>query len=159
MPQMRLLLSRFSHVRPVRPHRRVALQPTRHSCPWDSPGKNTEVGCHFLLARRESEVAQLCPTQRPHGLQALHPWDFPSKNTGVGHHCLLPNEPRCLKTISFSLWHYCPYFTDEKTELHRCSVTCSVHPSNRVWYKHISNSKMNGFSALPVILNFFRLFT
>ena len=35
-------------------------------CPWDSPGKNTGVGCHFLLqcmkVKRESEVAQLCPT-------------------------------------------------------------------------------------------------
>ena len=34
--------------------------------PWDSPGKNTEVGCHFLLqcmkVKSESEVAQLCPT-------------------------------------------------------------------------------------------------
>ena len=30
----------------VRPHRR---QPTRLPRPWDSPGKNTEVGCHFLL--------------------------------------------------------------------------------------------------------------
>ena len=28
------------------PHRR---QPTRLLCPWDSPGKNTGVGCHFLL--------------------------------------------------------------------------------------------------------------
>ena len=47
----------------VRPHR---LQPTRLSCPWDSPGKNTGVGCHFLLQRMkvksESEVAQPCPT-------------------------------------------------------------------------------------------------
>ena len=25
------------------------LQPTRLLCPWDSPGKNTGVGCHFLL--------------------------------------------------------------------------------------------------------------
>ena len=32
----------------VRPHRR---QPTRLLCPWDSPGKNTGVGCHFLLHR------------------------------------------------------------------------------------------------------------
>ena len=36
--------------------------------PWDSPGKNTPVGCHFLLQRMEvkseSEVAQLCPTLR-----------------------------------------------------------------------------------------------
>ena len=43
----------------LRPHRR---QP----CPWDSPGKNTGVGCHFLLqcmkVKSESEVAQSCPT-------------------------------------------------------------------------------------------------
>ena len=47
----------------VRPHRR---QPTRLHCPWDSPGKSTGVGCHFLLqcmkVKSESEVAQLCPT-------------------------------------------------------------------------------------------------
>ena len=30
----------------VRPHRR---QPTRLPHPWDSPGKNSGVGCHFLL--------------------------------------------------------------------------------------------------------------
>ena len=30
----------------VRPHRR---QPTRLPCPWDSPGKNTGVGCYCLL--------------------------------------------------------------------------------------------------------------
>ena len=45
------------------PHRR---QPTRLHRPWDSPGKNTGVGCHFLLrcmkVKSESEVAQLCPT-------------------------------------------------------------------------------------------------
>ena len=44
----------------VRPHR---LQPT---CPWDFPGKNTGVGCHFLLqcmkVKSEGEVAQSCPT-------------------------------------------------------------------------------------------------
>ena len=43
-------------------------QPTRLSCPWDSPGKNTGVGCHFLLqcmkVRSESEVAQSYPTLR-----------------------------------------------------------------------------------------------
>ena len=48
---------------PVRPHR---WQPTRLPRPWDSPGKNTGVGCYFLLqcmkVKRESEVAQSCPT-------------------------------------------------------------------------------------------------
>ena len=41
-------------------------QPTRLPRPWDSPGKNTGVGCHFLLPcmkmKSESEVAQSCPT-------------------------------------------------------------------------------------------------
>ena len=49
----------------VRPHRQ---QPTRLPPPWDSPGKNTGVGCHFLLqcmkVKSESEVAQSCPTLR-----------------------------------------------------------------------------------------------
>ena len=47
----------------VRPHRR---QPTRLPHPWDSPGKNTGVGCHFLLqcikVKSESEVTQSCQT-------------------------------------------------------------------------------------------------
>ena len=47
----------------VRPHKQ---QPTRLPRPWDSPGKNTGVGCHFLLQRMkvksQSEVAQLCLT-------------------------------------------------------------------------------------------------
>ena len=36
----------LSHVRSSRLHR---LKPTRFLCPWDSPGKNTRVGCHCLL--------------------------------------------------------------------------------------------------------------
>ena len=77
----------------VRPHRQ---QPTRLPRPWDSPGKNTGVGCHFLLqcmkVKSESEVAQSCPT-------LATPWTappgssvhgiFPGKSTGVGCHCLL----------------------------------------------------------------------
>ena len=47
----------------MRPHR---PQPTRLPHPWDSPGKNIGVGCHFLLqcmeVKSESEVAQSCPT-------------------------------------------------------------------------------------------------
>ena len=47
----------------MRPHRR---KPTRLPHPWDSPGKNTGVGCHFFLQCRkvksESEVTQSCLT-------------------------------------------------------------------------------------------------
>ena len=49
----------------VLPHRR---QSTRLPRPWDSPGKNIGVGCHFLLqfmkVKSESDVAQSCPTLR-----------------------------------------------------------------------------------------------
>ena len=51
----------------VWPHRR---QPTKLSRPWDSPGKNTGVGCHFLLqclkVKSESEFTQSCPTLSDH---------------------------------------------------------------------------------------------
>ena len=61
-----LLLSCFSY----RQH------PTRLPHPWDSPGKNTGVDCHFLLqcmkVKSESEVAQSCPT-----LSDLMDWSLP----------------------------------------------------------------------------------
>ena len=88
-----LLLSRSVVSDSVRPHRQ---QPTRLPRPWNSPGKNTGVGCHFLLQcvkmKSESEIAQSCPTLSdpmdcsPPG---SCPWDFPGKSTGVGCHCLL----------------------------------------------------------------------
>ena len=49
----------------VQPHRR---KPTRLPRPWDSSGKNTGVGCHFLFqcmkVKSESEVAHSCLTLR-----------------------------------------------------------------------------------------------
>ena len=58
-----LLLSHFSRVWLCATPQ---TQPIRLPRPWDSPGKNTGVGCHFLLqcmkVKSESEVAQSCPT-------------------------------------------------------------------------------------------------
>ena len=89
----------------VQPHRR---QPTRLPCPWDSPGKNTGVGCHFLLqcmkVKSESEVAQSCPTlatpwtaayQAPSsmGFSRRKYWSglpLPSPPTPLGYH-KIPN--------------------------------------------------------------------
>ena len=49
----------------VQPQRR---KPTKLPHPWDSPGKNTGVGCYFLLqcmkVKSQSEVVQSCPTLR-----------------------------------------------------------------------------------------------
>ena len=61
IPHAKWLSSHFNDS--VRPHRR---QPTRLRRPWDSPGKNTGVGCHFLLqcmkVKSEIEAAQSCLT-------------------------------------------------------------------------------------------------
>ena len=62
MIQLLLLLSPFSRVR------LCTTTSTAANHPWDSPGKNTGVGCHFLLqcmkVKSESEVTQSCPTLR-----------------------------------------------------------------------------------------------
>ena len=80
------------------PHRR---QPTRLPRPWDSPGKNAGVGFHFLLhymkVKRESEVAQSCPTLCDHmDTRLRRPWDFLGKRTGVGcpflRHGIFPTQ-------------------------------------------------------------------
>ena len=78
-------------------------------CPWDSPGKNTGVGCHFLLqctkVKSQSKVAQLCPTLSDlmdcslpgssiHGI-------FPGKNTGVGCHCLLQMKETSAQSLGW----------------------------------------------------------
>ena len=65
-------------------HRR---QPTRLPHPWDSPGKNTGVGCHFLLqcmkGKSESEVAQSCLTLR-------NPMDCSLPALHFSHECKYP---------------------------------------------------------------------
>ena len=96
----------------MQPHGR---QSTGLPRPWDSPGKSTGVGCHFLLqcVKSESEVAQSCPTLRDPMdcslTRLLRPWDFPGKSTGVGCHFLLqeifptqglnPGLPHCRQML------------------------------------------------------------
>ena len=59
-------------------------QPTRLPRPWDSPGKNTGVGCHFLLQCMKVKVTslsrvQLFETPWTVSYQRLRPWDFPGR--------------------------------------------------------------------------------
>ena len=68
------------------------LQPARLFCPWDSPGKNTAVGCRALLQR-------ICPTQgsNPHVLCLLH-WKAGSLPV------MPPGNQPCISTM----WHIAP---------------------------------------------------
>ena len=86
-----LLLSHFS---------RVWLSATpENPCPWDSPGKNTGVGCHFLLqcmkVKSESEVAQLC-------LILSNPMDCSLLGSSV--HGIFQAEALEWGTTAFSIW-------------------------------------------------------
>ena len=82
----------------MRPHRR---QPTRLPHPWDSPGKNTGVGCHFLLqcmtVKSESEVAQSYPT-------LCDPMDCSPPGSSV--HGIF--QTRVLEWSAIALLHGCP---------------------------------------------------
>ena len=80
----------------VQPHRR---QPTRLHHPWDSPGKNTGVGCHFLLqcmkVKSESEVTQSCPT-------LSDPMDFSPPGSSI--HGVFQARVLEWGAIAFSTW-------------------------------------------------------
>ena len=76
-------------------------QPTRLSCPWDSPGKNTGVSCHFLRqcmnVKSESEVAQSC-------LTLCHPMDCSPPGSSV--HGIFQARVLEWVAIAFSLSSY-----------------------------------------------------
>ena len=68
-------------------HRR---QPTRLPCPWDSPGKNTGVGCHFLLQCvkvKSLSCIQLLATPWTTAYQAPPSMGFSRQEYGVGCQC------------------------------------------------------------------------
>ena len=129
----------------VRPHSR---QPTRLPRPWDSPGKNTGVGCHLLLqcmkVENESEVTQSCPTVRPHRRQPTRlprPWDSPGKTIGVGCHFLL----QCMKVKSESeVAQSCPTLSYPMD----CSLPgSSVHGIFQARVQECTTAPLHYFSA------------
>ena len=106
----------------VRPHRR---QPTRLPRPWDSPGKNTGVGCHFLLqcmkVKIESEVARSCPT-------LSDPMDC--SLPGCSIHGIF--QARVLEWGAIALLQLCPNLCDPRTV--NCQAPLSIgFPRQEYW--------------------------
>ena len=89
----------------VRPHRR---QPTRLCHPLDSPGKNTGVGCHFLLqcmkVKSEREVAHSCLT-----LRDPMDWSLP----GSSFHGIF--QARVLEWVAIAFSNYDQYLPTNRT--------------------------------------------
>ena len=120
----------------MRPHRR---QPTRLPRPWDSPGKNTGVGCHFLLqcvkVKSESELAQSCltlATPCTAAFQAPPPMGFSRQEFWSG--LPLPSP-----SIHSSLEEICLYFWPAET-LSTLSNPGATHQLQdfQVWAQHQS---------------------
>ena len=97
------------------------LQPTRLPRPWDSPGKNTGVGWHFLLkcikVKSVSEVAQLCPS-----LSDPMDWSLP----GYSVHGIF--QARVLEwcAITFSKYMHRKTKTCKNRYFPSLSVTCKI---------------------------------
>ena len=145
----------------MRPHRR---QPTSLPCPWDSPGKNTGVGCHFLLqcikVKSESEAAPMdCSLP---GL--LRPWDFPGKSTGVGCHsdkesaCQCSTCKRCrlnpwVRKILWSRkWQPAPIFLLEKVRGQRSLAGNSLQKGHKETQLSMHTQGMGGIlSSLKAV--------
>ena len=115
----------------LQPH---GLEPTRPLCPWDSPGKNTGVGCHFLLQC-------IFPAQglNPHLLHFLHcqvdslvlhhagnlnMWSVQFSSVTQSHLTLC--DPMNHSTPGLPVHHQLPEFT--QTHVHR--VGDAIQPSH-----------------------------
>ena len=142
----------------MRPHRR---QPTRLPHPWDSPGKNTGVGYHFLLqcmkVKSEREVAQWCltlhdpmdcslPGSSAHGI-------FRAKSTGVGCHCLLCEDLYCTENDKNTIaGTFRLLFTCFMAELLSLNFLYTLHPSYNfsfptLFFPSSSDGKASAYNA------------
>ena len=138
----------------VRPHRR---QPTRLPHPWDSPGKNTGVGCHFLLqcmkAKSESEVAQSCPTLRD-------PMDCSLPGSSV--HGIF--QARVLEWGVSLSYPWLPYLSSSLLPSSLFLISCAPNISSLSCYHRVSLSNLNLTVSLLCLksfngFSFFRLKT
>ena len=107
----------------VQPQRR---QRSRLPHPWDSPGKNTGVGCHFLLqcmkVKSESEVAQSFPTPSDpmdcsppgssiHGIFQARVLEWGAIAFSGRNIIDIPLKPPfCLLCLSSQTYHSCSHF-------------------------------------------------
>ena len=116
----------------VQPHRR---QPTRLPRPWDSPGKNTGVGCHFFLqcmkVKSEREVAQSCPT-------VSDPMDHSLPGSSV--HGIF--QARVLEWGAICLWQALIWNKGNRYNLKELFELSLLESSN--WVSYYSMSKLLG---------------
>ena len=132
----------------MRPHRQ---KPTRLPRPWDSPGKNTGVGCHFLLQRMkvksESEVAQSC-------LTLSNPMDCSLPGSSV--HGIFQARVLEWGAIAFSgiiVYIQLIHFLVQQRLTQHCKATICTSPSPLPWQKKMKASALDyeGQISVPLL--------
>ena len=128
----------------VQPHRR---QPTRLPCPWESPGKNAGVGCHFLLqcmkVKSESEVGQSCltlsgpmdcslPSSSVHGIFQARVLEWGAVECGAGRG-ISQNVHSLTVGTSFVILHNFGVLEMKVTCLFRTIVLTQSTTSHLLW--------------------------
>ena len=130
-------------------------QPTRLPHPWDSPGKNTGVGCHFLLqcmkVKSESEVAQSCltlsnpmdcclPGSSIHGIFQARVLEWGAFAFSSMEQFSFTNPHSVQSTISFTQWppsewgRYFELSHSLQSLLQNLNPTYSMDKTGPVWY-------------------------
>ena len=119
------------------------IDPTRLPRPWDSPGKNTGVGCHFLLqlmkVKSDSEVAQSCPT-----LSDPMDWSLP----GSSVHGIFQARVLEWGAIAFSVP---PYMTIQLFEDCWKDSVKDFKPTNKQW--SFSRDSLRAFTFTAVLFS------
>ena len=130
----------------VRPHRR---KPTRLPRPWDSPGKNTGVGCHFLLqcmkVKSESEVAEYGPT-------LCDPLDCSPPGSSV-HGIFQARVLEWGAVDSLLLQNHDSNLTSSFYKRLTVELMCSILPSNPLTTFHLSKIEDNQTWDLQILKN------
>ena len=131
----------------VQPHR---WQPTRLLRPWDSPGKNTGVGCHFLLqsmkVKSESEVTQSCPN-------LIDPMDCSLPGSpvhGIFQAKVLRSELKNYTITSVALYWF-SQVTSESESHSVMSNSLRPHGLHSPWDSPGQNTGVGSLSLLPGI--------
>ena len=128
------------------PHRQHL---TRFPGPWDSPGKNTGVGCPFLLQCRkvksESEVAQSCPTLRD-------PMDCSPPCSSV--HGIFQARVLEWGAISFSNGVRASMIKKKKKSPMEASINVALHPK---WYIQSNTASLGELHRLALSLRSWKM--
>ena len=115
----------------LRPH---GLQPTRLLCPWDSPGKNTGMGCHAhfqgIFPTQESKLHVSCLLHcQPSSLPLAPPWK-PSAHLGLlptgGVGIVFPTHPQSLKIP--------PHHSTSTVRAELPALSCGTAPPRRRYW-------------------------